>query len=152
MKHFLDIIFKPIREQKVLFWFLILMSCVVIPVMCYATGAFPKPFVFAPPIFDCYLLTVLAYFLRRIHLSWLVWIACILLLGGEVFSILCYQSPYSMTVLVIFGTFSKMTQSGLNFLTTSTAGIISLFRGSNFGRIPFLRLFKIVPIPFEDIP
>ena len=79
--------------------FLILMSCVVIPVMCYATGAFPKPFVFAPPIFDCYLLTLLAYWLKRIHLSWLVWIACILLLGGEVFSIICYQSPYSMTVL-----------------------------------------------------
>ncbi len=99
MKRFCDILFRPIWEQKVLFVFLILMSCVVIPVMCYATGAFPKPFVFAPPIFDCYLLTLLAYWLKRIHLSWLVWIACILLLGGEVFSIICYQSPYSMTVL-----------------------------------------------------
>lgn len=89
----------PIREQKVLFAFLLLMSCVVIPVMCYATRAFPKPFVFAPPVFDCYLLTLLAYLLRRIRLSWLVWIAAILLLGGEVFSLLCYQSPYSMTVL-----------------------------------------------------
>lgn len=99
MKRFCDILFRPIWEQKALFVFLILMSCVVIPVMCYATGAFPKPFVFAPPIFDCYLLTLLAYWLKRIHLSWLVWIACILLLGGEVFSIICYQSPYSMTVL-----------------------------------------------------
>ena len=89
----------PIREQVVLFTFLLLMSCVVIPVMCYATGAFPKPFVFAAPVFDCYLVTLLAYFLRRIRLSWLVWIAAILLLGGEVFSLLCYQSPYSMTVL-----------------------------------------------------
>ena len=79
--------------------FILLMSCVVIPVMCYVTGAFPKPFVFAPPVFDCYLMMVLAYWLRRIRLSWLVWIFCIILLGGEVFSMLCYQSPYSMTVL-----------------------------------------------------
>ena len=99
MSRIVRLILKPIQEQKVLFTFLLLLSCIVIPIMCYATGAFPKPFVFAPPIFDCYLLTLLAYWLKRIHLSWLVWIACILLLGGEVFSIICYQSPYSMTVL-----------------------------------------------------
>ena len=92
-------ILLPIREQRALFTFLILMSCVVIPVMCYATGAFPKPFVFAPAIFDCYLLTLLACLLSRIRLAWLVWIVAILLLGGEVFCMLCYQSPYSMTVL-----------------------------------------------------
>ena len=99
LKSICDFLFKPIREQRVLFVFLLLMSCVVIPVMCYATQAFPKPFVFAPPIFDCYLATVLAYWLGRIRLSWLVWIVCILLMGGEVFSMLCYQSPYSITVL-----------------------------------------------------
>lgn len=99
MSKILRFIFQPIREQKVLFIFLMLMSCVVIPVMCYATKAFPKPFVFAPAIFDCYLLTLLAYWLRRVRLNWLVWIACFILLGGEVFSIICYQSPYSMTVL-----------------------------------------------------
>ena len=134
MKHFLDIIFKPIREQKVLFWFLILMSCVVIPVMCYATGAFPKPFVFAPPIFDCYLLTVLAYFLRRIHLSWLVWIACILLLGGEVFSILCYQSPYSMTVLQLI--LETNGREATEFLKGhGVAGQLALATGITFGAI-----------------
>lgn len=89
----------PIRNQSVLFAFLLLLSCVVIPVMCYATGAFPKPFVFVPAIFDCYLLTLLAFCLYRFHLSWIVWIAGILIAGGEVFSLLCYQSPYSMTVL-----------------------------------------------------
>lgn len=99
MSKLLRIILQPIREQKVLFAFLLLMCCVVIPVMCYVTGAFPKPFVFAPPIFDCYLLTLLAYWLKRIRLSWLVWLLSILLLGGEVFSIIIYQSPYSMTVL-----------------------------------------------------
>ena len=134
MKHFLDIIFKPIREQKVLFWFLILMSCVVIPVMCYATGAFPKPFVFAPPIFDCYLLTVLAYFLRRIHLSWLVWIACILLLGGEVFSILCYQSPYSMTVLQLI--LETNGREATEFLKGhGVAGQLASATGITFGAI-----------------
>ena len=92
-------ILRPISEQIVLFTFLMLMSCVVIPVMCYATGAFPKPFVFAPAVFDCYLLTAVAFWLRHIRLSWIVWILAILLLGGEVFSLLCYQSPYSMTVL-----------------------------------------------------
>ena len=92
-------ILKPIRSEKVLFTFLLLMSSLLIPIMCYATGAFPKPFVFAPAIFDCYLLVVLACFLKRIHLSWLVWLFGILLLGGEVFSMLCYQSAYSMTVL-----------------------------------------------------
>ena len=127
-------IFKPIREQKVLFWFLILMSCVVIPVMCYATGAFPKPFVFAPPIFDCYLLTVLAYFLRRIHLSWLVWIACILLLGGEVFSILCYQSPYSMTVLQLI--LETNGREATEFLKGhGVAGQLASATGITFGAI-----------------
>jgi heptose-I-phosphate ethanolaminephosphotransferase len=67
--------------------------------MCYATEAFPKPFVFSFPIFDCYLLTLVAFCLGRIRLSWILWIVCVLLLGGEVFSMLCYQSPYSMTVL-----------------------------------------------------
>lgn len=99
MANIIHSILRPITEQKGLFMFILLMSCVVIPVMCYVTGAFPKPFVFAPPVFDCYLMMVLAYWLRRIRLSWLVWIFCILLLGGEVFSMLCYQSPYSMTVL-----------------------------------------------------
>lgn len=92
-------ILYPVREQKVFFVFLLLMSCVVIPIMCYATEAFPKPFVFSFPIFDCYLLTFVAFCLGRIRLSWLLWIVCVLLLGGEVFSMLCYQSPYSMTVL-----------------------------------------------------
>ena len=92
-------ILYPVREQKVFFVFLLLMSCVVIPIMCYATEAFPKPFVFSFPIFDCYLLTLVAFCLGRIRLSWILWIVCILLLGGEVFSMLCYQSPYSMTVL-----------------------------------------------------
>lgn len=92
-------ILYPVREQKVFFVFLLLMSCVVIPIMCYVTEAFPKPFVFSFPIFDCYLLTLVAFCLGRIRLSWLLWIVCVLLLGGEVFSMLCYQSPYSMTVL-----------------------------------------------------
>lgn len=99
LKRIIDIVLLPIRKERALFTFLLLMSCVVIPVMCYATGAFPKPFVFAPPVFDCYLVVLLAYLLGRIRLSWLIWIASILLLGGEVFSMLCYQSPYSMTVL-----------------------------------------------------
>ena len=89
----------PVLSQRVLFTFMLLLSSVVIPVMCYATGAFPKPFVFAPAIFDCYLFALLAFALRRLRLAWLVWLAAILLLGGEVFSLLCYQSPYSMTVL-----------------------------------------------------
>lgn len=99
MKSLIDYILLPIRRQRALFVFLLLMSCLVIPAMCYLTGAFPKPFVWAPPVFDCYLLTLLAHLLRRLRLSWLVWVAGILLLGGEVFSLLCYESPYSMTVL-----------------------------------------------------
>ena len=94
-----QLILRPIREQAVFFTFLLLMSCGVIPVMCYVTGAFPKPFVFVPAVFDCYLLTVVAFWVKRVRLSWLVWILAYLLLGGEVLSLLCYQSPYSMTVL-----------------------------------------------------
>lgn len=94
-----QLVLMPLREQSVLFVYSVLMSCVVIPVMCYTTGAFPKAFVFSLPIFDCYLLTLLAFCLRRVRLSWLVWLLGICLMGGEVFSLLCYQSPYSMTVL-----------------------------------------------------
>lgn len=99
MTNLIRLVLLPIRGQRVLFVFLLMMTCVVIPAMCYATGAFPKPFVWVPPVFDCYLLCVLAYWLRRFRLSWLVWLLAILLLGGELVSILCYQSPYSMTVL-----------------------------------------------------
>lgn len=128
MKRFCDILFRPIWEQKALFVFLILMSCVVIPVMCYVTGAFPKPFVFAPAIFDCYLLTLLASWLRRIRLSWLVWIAGILLLGGEVFCMLCYQSPYSMTVLQLI--LETNTREATEFLRGhGVAGQLALSTG-----------------------
>ncbi len=128
MKRFCDILFRPIWEQKALFVFLILMSCVVIPVMCYATGAFPKPFVFAPAIFDCYLLTLLASWLRRIRLSWLVWIVGILLLGGEVFCMLCYQSPYSMTVLQLI--LETNTREATEFLRGhGVAGQLALATG-----------------------
>ena len=128
MERFCDILFRPIWEQKALFVFLILMSCVVIPVMCYVTGAFPKPFVFAPAIFDCYLLTLLASWLRRIRLSWLVWIAGILLLGGEVFCMLCYQSPYSMTVLQLI--LETNTREATEFLKGhGVAGQLALSTG-----------------------
>ncbi|MBR4517241.1 MAG: hypothetical protein IKO60_07590, partial [Bacteroidaceae bacterium] len=98
-RRFVQFVLRPVSEQKALFVFLVLMCCVVIPVMCYATGAFPKPFVFAAPVFDCYLVVLLASLLRRLRLQWLVWVLCFFLLGGEVFCLLCYQSPYSMTVL-----------------------------------------------------
>ena len=94
-----QLILLPLQSQLVLFIFMLLLSSVVIPIICHATGAFPKPFVFVPAIFDCYLLALLAFALRRFRLAWLVWLAAILVLGGEVFSLLCYQSPYSMTVL-----------------------------------------------------
>ena len=89
----------PVRDERVFFTFTMLLSCVVIPAMCYVTGAFPKPFVWVPPVFDCYLVALAAYALRRLRLSWVVWLIAVLLLGGEVFCLLCYQSPYSMTVL-----------------------------------------------------
>jgi heptose-I-phosphate ethanolaminephosphotransferase len=96
--------------------------------MCYVTGAFPKPFVFAPAIFDCYLLTLLASWLRRIRLSWLVWIAGILLLGGEVFCMLCYQSPYSMTVLQLI--LETNTREATEFLRGhGVAGQLALSTG-----------------------
>ncbi len=95
----MQLILLPVRELRILFVFLLLLSCVVLPVMCYATGAFPKPFVFVPALFDCYVLTLCAFVLKRFGGVWLVWLLSILLLGGEVFSLLCYQSPYSMTVL-----------------------------------------------------
>lgn len=132
LKRFIDVVLRPLREQRALFVFLLLMSCVVIPVMCYATGAFPKPFVFAPPIFDCYLVALLAYFLGRIRLSWLVWIASILLLGGEVFSMLCYESPYSMTVLqLLLETNSRETAEFLR--GHGVAGLLALSTAITLG-------------------
>lgn len=127
-------IMQPIRAERVLFAFLLLMSCVVIPVMCYATGAFPKPFVFAPPVFDCYLLVLLAFLLRPVRLSWLVWIAAILLLGGEVFSMLCYQSPYSMTVLQLL--LETNSREATEFLRGhGVAGLLALATAITFAAI-----------------
>lgn len=139
LKKIIDYVLRPIREERVLFTFLILMSCVVIPVMCYATGAFPKPFVFAPPIFDCYLVVLLAYLLRRIHLAWLVWLFSILLLGGEVFSLLCYQSPYSMTVLQLL--LETNTREATEFLNGyGVLGQLALATAITFGMIAVSRL------------
>ncbi|MBQ7461499.1 MAG: phosphoethanolamine transferase [Bacteroidaceae bacterium] len=139
LKKIIDYVLRPIREERVLFTFLILMSCVVIPVMCYATGAFPKPFVFAPPIFDCYLVVLLAYLLRRIHLAWLVWLFSILLLGGEVFSLLCYQSPYSMTVLQLL--LETNTREATEFLNGyGVLGQLALATAITFGMIAVGRL------------
>ena len=124
----------PIREEKVLFTFLLLMACIVIPILCYATGAFPEPFVFAPAIFDCYLLTLLAFWLKRVRLSWLVWIVSILLLGGEVFSLLCYQSPYSMTVLQLLLETNKREAS--EFLCGhGVAGLLALSTAITFATV-----------------
>lgn len=132
------------------------MSCVVIPVMCYATGAFPKPFVFAPAIFDCYLLLVLAYCLRRIRLSLLVWVFSILLLGGEVFSMLCYQSAYSMTVLQLL--LETNEREATEFLqghgvvgqlalsTAITFGMILLAWGMNQVKIEKSKVRKVLPL------
>lgn len=93
------LILRPVRSQAVFFVFLLLMSGLVIPTLCYVTDAFPKPFVWATPFFCCYLIAALAYVLRPLRMQWVVWIAGYLLFGGEVFSLICYQSPYSMTVL-----------------------------------------------------
>ena len=139
LKRFMDIMFLPVRKECLLFTFLLLMSCVVIPVMCYATGAFPKPFVFAPPVFDCYLLTVLAFLLRRIRLSWAVWLFGILLLGGEVFCMLCYQSPYSMTVLQLL--LETNSREATEFLGGhGVAGWLALATGITLSMIPIGRL------------
>lgn len=143
LKKIIDYVLRPIREERVLFTFLILMSCVVIPVMCYATGAFPKPFVFAPPIFDCYLVVLLAYLLRRIHLAWLVWLFSILLLGGEVFSLLCYQSPYSMTVLQLL--LETNTREATEFLNGyGVLGQLALATAITFGMIAVGRLVVLL--------
>ena len=140
----------PIREEKVLFTFLLLMACIVIPILCYATGAFPKPFVFAPAIFDCYLLTLLAFWLKRVRLSWLVWIVSILLLGGEVFSLLCYQSPYSMTVLQLLLETNKREAS--EFLSGhGVAGLLALSTAITFATVfvawSLLRLLRKKKLP-----
>ena len=150
MKKITDIVLLPIREEKVLFTFLLLMACIVIPILCYATGAFPKPFVFAPAIFDCYLLTLLAFWLKRVRLSWLVWIVSILLLGGEVFSLLCYQSPYSMTVLQLLLETNKREAS--EFLSGhGVAGLLALSTAITFATVfvawSLLRLLRKKKLP-----
>ena len=150
MKKITDIVLLPIREEKVLFTFLLLMACIVIPILCYATGAFPKPFVFAPAIFDCYLLTLLAFWLKRVRLSWLVWIVSILLLGGEVFSLLCYQSPYSMTVLQLLLETNKREAS--EFLSGhGVAGLLALSTAITFAIVfvawSLLRLLRKKKLP-----
>lgn len=92
-------ILTPVRYHSTLFLFLALASSLVIPILCYSTGAFPKPFLWVPSLSCCYLITLLAYILRKIHLHLVVWLFSYALLSGEIFSILIYQSPYSMTVL-----------------------------------------------------
>lgn len=92
-------ILTPVRCHSTLFLFLLLASSLVIPTLCYSTGAFPKPFLWVPPLSCCYIVTLLAYILRRVHLHLLVWLLSYALLSGEIFSLLIYQSPYSMTVL-----------------------------------------------------
>ena len=90
---------EPLRGQRTLMGFTVLM-CWCITVAGNLVGANTDWFLSALlPLFDCYLACVLAWLLQKVRMGWLVTVAAVALLGGELFTVMYHHSNYSVHVM-----------------------------------------------------
>jgi len=89
----------PVRDNPVFFLFTFMMNEILLIMgHCYAqdTNLFLGTLL---PLFDGYIFCLLTSVLRRIHLHWISWIGYLIIVLGEAFSMVCYHSEYSISVL-----------------------------------------------------
>lgn len=51
------------------------------------------------PIFDCYVICLLASLFKKVKLGWIIWTIAVLVFTGELFTILFYKSTYNIRVI-----------------------------------------------------
>lgn len=96
---FIKIVMRPLELCGVFFAFTLLM-CYVISAIGNLCGIYSNTFLsFLLPIFDCYIVCVIACLLKRFWLHWLWYILIGALLFGELFTIFYYRSNYTVFVL-----------------------------------------------------
>lgn len=106
MRKFIDVLIRiqnillvPIRGCKAFFVFAIIISNLIWIVgnVCEANA---DPFLsFLLGWFDCYVATVLVWLLKKIKMSWLIWIVASVLMFGELFTVYYYHSNYTVSVI-----------------------------------------------------
>ena len=94
-----EILTYPIRECGQMFAFCLLMELVILAV-CHILGLGGSVFLgILLPIFDCYVICITASLLKKIRLGWIMWIVCVAVFAGELFTVLFYKSTFSIRVL-----------------------------------------------------
>ena len=94
-----DILSYPVRSEKVLFTFCILMELIILAAS-HVMGVGGSIFLgILMPIFDCYVICLAASLLKKIRLDWIVWIIAVIVFAGELFTVIFYKSEYSIRVI-----------------------------------------------------
>lgn len=94
-----DILSYPVRSEKVLFTFCILMELIILAAS-HVMGVGGSIFLgILMPIFDCYVICLAASLLKKIRLDWIVWIIVVIVFAGELFTVIFYKSEYSIRVI-----------------------------------------------------
>ena len=95
----INILSYPIRATKSLFTFCMLMELAILAA-CHFVGAGGNVFLNTfLPIFDCYLICLIACLLKKIRLGWIMWTVAILAFLGELFTVLIYKSSFNIRVI-----------------------------------------------------
>ncbi len=103
-----------LKESRTLMIFSVLM-CYVITLTSNLTGTWTDPFLsFLLPLFDCYLLSVLAGILKKIRLGFLVSIPVVAVLFAELFTVFFYHTNFTIYVVLLL--FETNTQESTEFV------------------------------------
>ena len=103
-----------LKESRTLMIFSVLM-CYVITLTSNLAGTWTDPFLsFLLPLFDCYLLSVLAGILKKIRLGFLVSILVVAVLFAELFTVFFYHTNFTIYVVLLL--FETNTQESTEFV------------------------------------
>ena len=96
---FLNILSYPIRSTKSLFTFCFLMELTILTT-CHIRNLGGDIFLgILLPIFDCYVICLLASIFKKGKTGWIIWGIATLIFTGELFTILFYNSTFNIRVL-----------------------------------------------------
>ncbi len=92
-------LFKPLKQCGTFFVFTLLM-CYIIAIVGNMLGGDSSFFLsFLLPIFDCYIVCVIAWLLKKVYLHWIWYLVIGFLLYAELFTEFYYHSDFSVFVL-----------------------------------------------------
>lgn len=95
----LNCLFYPIHSTRGLFSFCILMELTLLTT-CHIKNLGGDIFLgILMPIFDCYVICLLASIFKKVKLGWTIRIIATLIFTGELFTILFYNSTYNIRVI-----------------------------------------------------